>query len=136
MTSKTFKIEWREFGRGPANLESFSTLAEARNHIRDRWQGSDYIDSDLSFHTDYCTYDLIGWNLHDVGKRVWYEDWFEWEWLPLEGDPAPETFDDDPDEGFEHVEDRRPETDGEPHRFFSYPSPPEPRRPDPDGIPF
>jgi hypothetical protein len=131
MTSKPFKIDFREFGRGPANIRSFSTLIEARDYIRDHWQGPEYIDGPGGFHSDYCTFRLIGFALADVGKRVWYEDWFDWQWHTLDGD-APE-IDDQPD-------DRRPETtawdDDEPAECGPVCRPPEPRRPAPDDIPF
>ena len=80
----TFKITCREEGRGEPSNESFTTLAEARNYIRDRWQGPDYINGPASFHTDYCTYKCIGFTLSDIGNRRWCEDWLEWDWLELE----------------------------------------------------
>jgi len=82
MARKTFKVTCKE-GRGKPSSESFATLAEARDYIRDRWQGPEYIDGDASFHTDYCTYKLTGFTLADIGKRRWCEAWFEWDWLDL-----------------------------------------------------
>ena len=84
MARKTFKVTCKEEGRGKPSSESFATLAEARDYIRDRWQGPEYIDGPASFHTDYCTYKLTGFTLADIGKKRWCEDWFEWDWLDLD----------------------------------------------------
>lgn len=67
MARKTFKVTGKEEGRGKPFSESFATLAEARDYIRDRWQGAEYVDGKASFHTDYCTYKCIGFTLADVG---------------------------------------------------------------------
>jgi len=81
--AKKFKIESKEEGRGKPDRELFATLIEARDYIRDRWQGADYIDGPDSFHTDYCTFRLVGFVLADIGKRR-YEEWGpEWDWLEL-----------------------------------------------------
>lgn len=84
MARKTFKVTCKEEGRGKPSSESFTTLAEARDYIRDRWQGVEYIDGTNSFHTDYCSYKCVGFNLADIGNRRWREDWLEWDWLDLD----------------------------------------------------
>lgn len=63
----------KEFGRGKGSREMFATLAEAAKYIKDRWQGADYSDGAAAFHTDYCTYELRGFTLADIG-RFTYED--------------------------------------------------------------
>jgi hypothetical protein len=68
---KPFKVKSKEFGRGKASTASFATLAGAATYIRDRWEGPDYIDCKSWFHTDYCTYELVGFTLHDIGKMTW-----------------------------------------------------------------
>lgn len=81
---KAFKVECKEEGRGRATRESFATLAEARDYIRDRWQGVEYKDGNEGFHTDYSTYKCIGFTLADIGKSRWSDGWFEWDWLDLD----------------------------------------------------
>jgi hypothetical protein len=80
MKRKPYKIVSKEEGRGKAHRESFATLPEARDYVRDHWQGPDYIDGPDGFHTDYSTFALIGFTLADIGKRRWCDDWFEWDW--------------------------------------------------------
>jgi hypothetical protein len=89
---KTFIVRCREFGRGPIDVHRFATLADASQYIRDRWQGADYIDGPASFHTDYCTYQLSGFALDDIGTHKWcaceLDDgidygWMDWQWVDL-----------------------------------------------------
>jgi hypothetical protein len=71
---KPYKIKSQELGRGPWDTESFATLAEAAQYIKDRWQGADYMDGMTAFHTDYCLYRLQGFTLRDIGI-VSVEEW-------------------------------------------------------------
>ena len=64
----------REQGRGPAHTEKFATLKEASNYIKERWQGADYVDGYDGFHTDYCTYELVGFTLTDIGRFYFIDD--------------------------------------------------------------
>ncbi len=66
MASK-YSISSKEFGRGPATVRRFGTLEAATEYIKGQWQGRDYVDSADSFHSDYCTFTLSGFNLKDVG---------------------------------------------------------------------
>lgn len=65
--SKPYAIRSREFGRGAAETRRFSTLKGAAKYIQERWQGAEYMDGRAAFHTDYCTYELVGFTLADVG---------------------------------------------------------------------
>lgn len=82
-----YRIRSREEGRGPAYTESFRTLAEAQAYIRAQWQGPEYIDGPAAFHTDYCTFHLVGFTLADVGKRQWIHEadysYPDWVWTDL-----------------------------------------------------
>ena len=70
-----FTIKSKEFGRGPAHVESFfSTLAGVVKYIKGQWQGADYIDGDYGFHTDYCTFSLGGFTLKDIGDFTYPDD--------------------------------------------------------------
>lgn len=73
---KPFKVKNQEEGRGPVETKSFATLIEAQQYIRERWQGADYIDGSAAFHTDYCTYELVGFKLSDIGtiRPVYWTD--------------------------------------------------------------
>ena len=77
---KPYKIKNQEEGRGPVETKSFATLSEAQEYIKERWQGADYIDGSSGFHTDYCTYQLIGFTLQDIGKirPVYFEGEFDY----------------------------------------------------------
>jgi hypothetical protein len=70
---KQYKIKSQEEGRGKVETESFATLAEASRYIQDRWQGFEYRDGNESFHTDYCTYLLVGFTFKDIGKVTFDE---------------------------------------------------------------
>lgn len=59
-------------------LKSFERKFEA--YARGRWEGVDYIDGPCSWHNDYCTFDLVGCTLADLGERV---DTWEWKWKEL-----------------------------------------------------
>jgi hypothetical protein len=69
--SKPFKVLSQEEGRGKVYTEEFATLEEASIYIQDRWQGPDYIDGIFGFHTDYSTYELVGFTLKDIGQLLW-----------------------------------------------------------------
>ncbi len=69
-TKKAFGLKSKEFGRGPAHTKRFATLAELAAAVKDQWQGADYIDGPGGFHTDYCTFTLIGAKLADIGKTT------------------------------------------------------------------
>lgn len=64
---KKLTIYSKEFGRGPASRDTFTTVEAASAYIKDRWQGVEYCDGPAVFHTDYCTYTLKGFTLEDVG---------------------------------------------------------------------
>ncbi len=68
MNNSKLSISSQELGRGPESVESFDTLRDAQQYIRDRWQGPDYIDGANGFHTDYTSFVLSGFSLLDVGK--------------------------------------------------------------------
>jgi hypothetical protein len=65
---KPYKIKSREFGRGRPMVESFATLEQASAYIQERWQGIEYRDGIDGFHSDYCTYELVGFTFNDIGK--------------------------------------------------------------------
>jgi hypothetical protein len=46
--------------------KKFATLEEAAQYIYARWQGEDYQDGPMGFHTDYCQYTLKGYRLADI----------------------------------------------------------------------
>jgi hypothetical protein len=92
--SKPYKVQNREFGRGPVHTESFATLQEAQDYIKEHWQGADYMDGRYGFHTDYCQFSLVGFTLQDIGryKPHYYTDpdtgkemldWMDFEWKDL-----------------------------------------------------
>jgi hypothetical protein len=62
------KIHSREFGRGKPSVNTFATLTDAAAFIKARWQGAEYCDGDANFHTDYCTYELRGFTLSQIGR--------------------------------------------------------------------
>ena len=66
--NKPFAVKNREEGRGKATSVKFATLEEASRYIQDRWQGAEYVNGMDSFHTDYCSYELEGFSLSDIGK--------------------------------------------------------------------
>lgn len=82
MARKRFAVSNQEFGRGPRDIHQFDSLKDLAKYVKDRWQGPEYIDGEVSFHTDYCTYELHRCKLADLGKRVWNEEfqYFDWEW--------------------------------------------------------
>lgn len=92
-TTKTTKAIYGVRGRehslytGAAHstwTERFKTLAEVQAYVRDRWEGVEYIDSAVGFHTDYCSYTLIHCTLRDLGRRDPEDRWF-WLWHDLTG---------------------------------------------------
>lgn len=68
---KPYKVKSQEEGRGKVYTKSFASLEQAQAYIRDRWQGPDYIDGQDGFHSDYSTYELVGFTLNDIGKISW-----------------------------------------------------------------
>lgn len=83
-TSKPFKIICREEGNDhKKSQEEFATLKEALDYIKERWQGTEYKDGSSGFHTDYSTYQLVGFNLHMVGKYN-REEWPEFEFFSFD----------------------------------------------------
>lgn len=85
--NRPYKLKSREFGRGPAHIQRFSTLAGAAQAVKEQWQGADYMDGEETFHTDYCTFECVGFKLTDIGTRHWNPEGF-WEFTfnePLGG---------------------------------------------------
>jgi hypothetical protein len=79
-----YTVRAREFGRGPALTRKFSTLAALQEYVRARWEGVEYIDGPQSFHNDYCTFNLSGAKLTDLGRRkgeYGAEAFWDWEWF-------------------------------------------------------
>lgn len=76
---KPYALKSREEGRGPAHTQRFSTLVEAAAAVKAQWQGADYIDGEASFHTDYCTFECVGFDLSDIGKRHFDTEFECWE---------------------------------------------------------
>jgi hypothetical protein len=74
MTSKKYAVKVRAEGRGRASTFRFGSLHDAAYYIKSHWQGADYVDGNDGFHTDYSTFDLIGFNLTDVGRFTITED--------------------------------------------------------------
>jgi hypothetical protein len=70
---KSYSIKAKEFGRGKVSVDKFATLDEASAFIQERWQGIEYRDGRSSFHSDYCTYELVGFTFNDIGKVI-YDD--------------------------------------------------------------
>jgi len=73
---KPYKVVSQEEGRGTKHSEEFATLDEAQKYIEDRWEGPDYVDSTTGFHTDYSTYELVGFTLNDIGKLTYNREEF------------------------------------------------------------
>ena len=48
--------------------ESFATLAEVQDYVRDRWQGLNCVDGPREWHTDYSKYRAVGFKLTDLGR--------------------------------------------------------------------
>ena len=69
-----YSIAVREFGRGKPDINRFATLDDAARYIKARWQGLDYLDHDKRFHTDYCTYELRGFSITQLGKYDFSHD--------------------------------------------------------------
>lgn len=65
--NRPFKVKSQEQGRGSVSTASFGTLEGVHAYIKARWQGVDYIDGPWGFHTDYCTYEFVGFSLRDIG---------------------------------------------------------------------
>ena len=81
-----YSIEVREEGRGPATIRKFENLWDVQKYVRDRWQGVEYIDGPNAFHSDYCTFDMYGAMLRDLGEHAgpWgTQDYWQWNWFEL-----------------------------------------------------
>ena len=55
-------------------------MDEASEYIQERWQGMEYRDGIYGFHTDYSTYELVGFTFADIGRveGLGYERTFVW----------------------------------------------------------
>jgi len=93
MATKKYTIRIREEGRGRPMLEDFTNLDAAREFIRERWMGADYIDSNIEFHTDYSTYELVNFSLNDIGTFTYDEGFREYRFN--DDEPARQTRPDD-----------------------------------------
>lgn len=74
---KPYSLESRELGRGSVYIKKFATLNELTDAIKEQWQGSDYIDGDDSFHTDYCSFVINGAKLTDIGNFNFHDGYRE-----------------------------------------------------------
>jgi len=78
----TYKIQGTEYSISGAavgsEIERFKSLDDASKYIQERWQGIEYRDGNESFHTDYCTYRLIGFTFDDIGKTKFYDPQDVW----------------------------------------------------------
>jgi hypothetical protein len=80
--SKPFKIIGREEGRDEKKFETeFETLADAAKYIQERWQGPEYCTHEWpqGFHTDYSTYECVGFTLKEIADRKWESEWQSFE---------------------------------------------------------
>jgi hypothetical protein len=77
-----YEVHGQEEGRGPVFKKKFATLREVQEYVKARWEGPDYIDGPAEFHSDYCTYDLVGCELADLGNRR-VDDFYSWDWKVL-----------------------------------------------------
>ncbi len=66
-----YQIKSQEEGKGRVYTERFTSLAAASAYIQDRWQGIEYRDGNSEFHTDYCSYVLVGFKFSDIGTVIW-----------------------------------------------------------------
>jgi hypothetical protein len=69
-------------GMDGRSVNRFSTLQTLQQYVRDRWEGTDYIDSSAGFHNDYGRFTLTGCTLADLGARGSsnpHDDRF-WDW--------------------------------------------------------
>jgi len=68
MKKSLFKIIILEEGNArKKSVEAFDNLQAASLYVQGRWEGPEYIDCSEEFHTDYCTYQLVGFTLKDIG---------------------------------------------------------------------
>lgn len=83
----TYKVIAREEGSNrKKTVHAFKTLAEVQQYCKDRWEGPDYIDGLISFHNDYCTFNLMNCTLADLGARrgpAGTQEYWDWEWKHL-----------------------------------------------------
>ena len=79
-----YTITCMEEGYKPAGTQLFQTLEGVQEYVKARWEGVEYMDSPRRFHNDYCTFDLSGTNLCELGARKSMdpqsEDFWNWEW--------------------------------------------------------
>jgi hypothetical protein len=77
-----YSVRSREEGRGPSTVRKFKTLVELQTYVRDRWEGLEYIDGPCSWHNDYCTFEMSGATLAELGHRLGQKDTYEyWTWV-------------------------------------------------------
>lgn len=69
-----YTVTVKEEGKGRGTVAKFATLLDAQAYVKARWQGAEYADSNYSFHTDYSTYELSGFDLTQIGTFT-YNDW-------------------------------------------------------------
>lgn len=83
---KPFAIIGREEGQNLKRFtEKFATLQEAQAYIKARWQGMEYVDGSTSFHDDYSSYELVGFQLGDLGSSgTGSSEYYNWTWKNLE----------------------------------------------------
>lgn len=72
--AKPYQIEVRSEGKGKPTVEKFDTLDAASEYVQSQWQGADYADGDDGFHSDYCTFRLIGFTLRQIGQFYFTAD--------------------------------------------------------------
>lgn len=77
-TRKPYQVRIREEGRGRPTIEAFGDLTSASAFIRSYWQGSEYRDGNNSFHTDYATFELVGFNFGHIGQYVFEDGFYEY----------------------------------------------------------
>lgn len=75
-----YLVKSKEFGRGPTHTMRFYSLAELQAYVKSQWQGVEYMDGKSNFHTDYCTFELVGATLYDLGSHAGTGDEY-WDWL-------------------------------------------------------
>ncbi len=74
VSKQPYKIKIREFGRGPATVKRFATLGAASAEVLAHWQGPDYVNGPASFHTDYSTFELVGFELADIAEKKIHQE--------------------------------------------------------------
>jgi len=67
MNTKKYTVRIRQEGIEKPTIKDFDSLDAARAFVRGQWGGADCIDSNISFHNDCATYDLVNFDLNDLG---------------------------------------------------------------------